>query len=164
MPLPHYVIRPVISLLEHWEIKLPIAFLLGWGWWVGQRLVGLYDQLLSTDPLLLLMAVSIFLIDWVSGIAAAIRDGEGIQSRRFRQAGWKFIEYTCVVAVCIMLSNAADGKLVEPIFQGFDDAALFYVGLTEARSVAENVERAQWLQSIRSLTQGTLPQDKSKSE
>jgi len=167
--MPTHVIRPCLSLLDQWQAKLPLALVAGWLWWASERLLGLYDQLLSTDPILLLMAITIFVLDWATGIAAALKEGEQIRSWKFRQGAWKFLEYAAVVTVCVMLANAAEGKIVEPVFGVIDDAALFYIGGTEALSVVENVKGSraaalQWLGNVKRVMKGEWPKQKEPSD
>jgi len=167
--LPSHVIRPCLSLLDHWQAKLPLALVAGWAWWLSERLLGLYDQLLSTDPILLLMAISIFALDWITGIAAALKEGDRIRSWKFRQGAWKFLEYAALVTVCVLLANGAEGKAVEPIFGVMDDAALFYIGGTEALSVVENVKGSRaaairWMKNVRRVMKGEWPTKKEESD
>jgi hypothetical protein len=156
------LVRPCLSLLEYWQVKLPLALIAAWAWWAAERLIGLYDQLLSTDPLLLLMAISIFLLDWITGVASALRNGDPIRSWKFRQGAWKFLEYAAVVSVSVMLANGAVGTIMEPIFGMVDDAALFYIAGTEALSVVENVKGSRaaalrWLRKVRKVASGQWP-------
>jgi len=165
--VPSHLIRSCLSLLNFWQVKLPVSLIMAWLWLAAKRLFGFYDQLLSTDPLLLLMAISIFGLDWITGVAAALREGKEMSSWKFRQGAWKFLEYTALVAVCVMLANAAEGKVVEPLLGVIDDAALFYIGGTEALSVVENVKGSRaaalrWVENVKRMMQGKWPKRKEQ--
>lgn len=135
--MPQRLIHP--GLTSNWETKLYTAGI-GAGILEGCRVVGeLYGRLFDADPLLVLLCVTLLVVDAVTGIAAALKRGEGISSKAFRRTGWKAIEYTAVAGAMIMVSNAFAHTWAHYVTDSMSVAALLYIASTEVMSIVENV-------------------------
>lgn len=167
--LPEYVLRPLWSLANAWDVKAVVSLVFALIWEVVNGVTAVYDELLDVDGTLVLMALTLYVMDWLTGLYRSMRDGEAITSRRFRGAGWKFIEYAMIVSAAMLLANGAMDTAFESVLQPLDDAALFYVGVTEFISVLENAtgskDRAiKIIDRLRALMRGEwVPQDDDTS-
>lgn len=166
---PMYVTKPLASLLGAWKVKLPVAVMLAGVWEALRPLLGIYETLLTADPVLVVMVGTLIFTDFVTGIARSLRDGKAITSRRLRGMGWKIVEYTVVASLGVMLANgAAETVLAAPLALA-DDAALLYVALTEAVSILENVTGSKArahgiIDSIRQIMKGKLPKSTDSNQ
>lgn len=159
---PMYVSQPALSLAYAWKVKLPLALAMGTLWEILAPLVGVYETLLTADPVLVMMAVTLVGVDFLTGVTRSLRDGKKITSRRLRGMGWKIVEYSVVAGVGIILANGATASVLGAPLAVVDDAALLYVALTEAVSILENVTGSKGkargiIDGIRSIMKGKLP-------
>lgn len=145
LPRPRLAVTRLfpIDLLHDWAIRLPVALGLTGLWAALSRLLGglgdIYADLFRADTVLVVMVLTLMLLDAVTGIAAARKRRERIRSRVFRRTGYKLIEYAAVGAVGVLIANGFGGSPLGGLTQQVDDVVLFYLAVTEAFSVFENV-------------------------
>lgn len=119
---------------------------------VGGMFAGFY--LRTPAELICLMSVLIVgVLDWITGIAASIKEGKPIQSQRMRQAIPKWIGYLAFIFLIVATTQllAADGLPITgsiPLCSGL--GLIFGI---EGHSVLENITRltgikAPWLNRI----------------
>lgn len=123
------------------RIRSVIALLLATGWgYIWSQLV-VYEKLLATDPVLVAFVMTAIAIDLVTGVGRAIYDGGlgNLRSLELWQTVWKIFGFATIIVLFLILENASARTPFGPIFALLDDAAYFYVGLTEIWSSLENI-------------------------
>jgi len=142
-PMPSYIFRPLRTLLDSWQFKLPFASVVSVVWTTLREVGSVYQHLLSMNPTLLTFNLTAIFIDTLSGMYAAYREegAEALSSYQLRATGWKVIEYAMVTVVFVGLENATSSTFASPIFQYFGNGILIYIGVTETWSVKENLDR-----------------------
>lgn len=131
--------QPLLGLAQHWELKLGLASVGAAALQAAEYVAGLYGRMLETDPLLVFLIANLLLVDLVTGVAAARKRKEKLHSKGLRRTGWKTIEYSAIGFVGVSLANGFADSALHALTDGLDDAALLYVAITEAFSIAENI-------------------------
>lgn len=137
--MPHRLYVPFAGLVQGWEGKLLASAVGALALEAAAYVGGLYGRMLEADPLLVFLVANFLVVDAVTGVAAARRRAETVSSRAMRRTGWKALEYAAVAFVGISIANGFAAGPLHVLTDGFDDAALIYVAITEAFSIAENV-------------------------
>jgi len=124
-------IKPILGLIEYYDIKLLITSLSGMGLMLLEKL----GVILATDVSFILTLILLITIDFVTGVWSAFRRGEKITSIGFRSTFVKSIEYIFILSSVTMLSN------MSPMLEFIDAWAYIFVCTTEVKSIGENVPR-----------------------
>jgi hypothetical protein len=119
--LDHYI-RPIVHLLDDWEIKAAIAAALA-----------TLTTLLDTDVKMLAAVAALVFIDFLTGARAAHRRGERITSRGMRRTTPKVVDYALFLAAFIVAGNAF------PMLDWWTEWAIGFIALTEIKSIVANV-------------------------
>lgn len=134
------VVRPILSIVDEWMIKLPAS--------AGLVSISIIGNLFQTEWELIALLILAVLFDSVVGILASKGRGIGINSLGLRQLCIKSIEYFFFCAIGIGISNVFGETNFEGwavIFNQFkyiDYLVVFYLILTELRSTKENLTYA----------------------
>lgn len=159
-----YFIRPIRSLLHHWEVKLPLAVVATTFWSVIDNIAGVYANLLHMPAYLLAMASAAFFFDFASAVLATLRDKgfSGIQLIKFRQLLIKAAYWTIIIFTFSNLSSGAEEANI-PILHNADVLAVMWLTIQDAWSTLENWRgdegAAEWLEGMMSLKDGDLSID-----
>jgi hypothetical protein len=133
------VASPLASLIESWQVKLPVATVLGVLWQKVLYVLGLYASAIGRHSELMLLTGAIVACDLAAGLVRAWRDGQSIKSGHLRATGWKVIEYAAVVIVGLLVSDAIRHSAVVPDAAAiWGQATMIYICITEGVSCYEN--------------------------
>ncbi len=115
------------------------------GLWIWVKVVsatvtGALIELLDYDPKLIVLLSLLLIVDTITGMLAARRNGIRITSRGMRDTIKKILEYTALLITFSAIAAAFE------VLVWMREAAFAYVALTEAKSIIENVygERGVW--------------------
>lgn len=137
--MPDRLYQPLFGLAQYWEAKLVLASVGAAALQALEYVAALYGRMLDGDPLLVFLIVNLLVVDLVTGVAAARKRREKLHSKGLRRTGWKVIEYSAIGFVGVSLANGFADSSLHLLTDGLDDAALLYVAVTEAFSIAENI-------------------------
>lgn len=99
----------------------------------SKGIIAALGALFASETQLVLLVVILVILDFLSGIFAALRRGEKIESWGFRQTGVKTIEYIVLLTGCTMVSNSFE------VVNWLGKTAYLFVSLTELKSIFENL-------------------------
>jgi len=164
-----YFLRPIRSLAEHWQIKLPVSVLFAFLYDSASKLTGVYGDLLSMPVYLIGMATICFFADFLTAVLAAYeRDGlSGIELIRFRQLLLKGAYWAIIIGVA---SNIATGGSEAGIpYAGLvDEVVVTWLSLQDGYSAVQNWKGSQgareWFQGAVDLAQGGLSLDQANQK
>ena len=145
-----------IKLFRHWEYKLPAAMAGGVGYSFFRDIVGWYSELLETDPVLVLLAVTMIFLDWLTGTVKALcrwwKRIERFNIEKQRDAARKILIWFGVIGICVMLSNGfeREWQWMEHVAV-LDYAALMLCAWVEGMSAAENIGADHLMHRIREI-------------
>jgi len=124
-------IKPLLSLIEHTEIKLIITTLSG----IGIMLLEKLGIILATNVNFIIALAFLVTVDFITGVWSAYRRGDKITSAGFRSTVVKVIEYIFILSSITVLSN------LSPTLEWIEGWAYIFVCTTEVKSIGENVPR-----------------------
>lgn len=134
--MPHSAQRQTYEYLKHYGAKILIP-LVDESWlkqviiWVGT----ITGFLLGHDNInILWILLLLIMIDWVTGILAAIKNEVPVQSRRLASTAYKFIVYFSLIVTAKLCGDALGFDKIEKL------VIVFYVAV-EAYSIVENAEK-----------------------
>lgn len=130
---------PLAGLATAWQAKLPMALSIAVVFQMLDYLGSTYAYLLRSDPVLVVLILTLMGVDLITGIIAALKRRDMVTSRAFRRTGLKFLEYSAIGGCSIMVANGFSNGTLAVITDSLDDAALMYIAITEAMSIIENV-------------------------
>ena len=97
------------------------------------------SDLVRIESALVFGVILLFVIDWFTGVAAAVARKEKITSHGFGRSMMKGIK----IAVFLFIAVLFEGMFVDSFFHIATDfftvAACFYISIIEAKSIIENV-------------------------
>lgn len=162
-----YFIRPVQSLAQSWQVKLPIAIFLSYLWGTFEQVLGTYADLLTLPKFLIGMASLAFFLDFFTAVLQSYRENgvEGIQFLKFRQLLVKAAEWALIIMVASNIASGA-GKADASwtvLFSELDTIAVFWLTIQDAWSSIKNLRGDKgarlWLEGAYNLAQGELSID-----
>lgn len=155
--LPGFVRRPLLGLAEHWPWKATFAVVGAAVWDHALQALEIYHGLLRTDPILVVAALALIMIDTVLGAGKAWFQSD-FELDRWRQIAWKLIEYAVLVYISVIVANAALGTFAEPALALLDTAALLYICMTEWASTMQHLDRnpMRLLRRLTDMTKGDI--------
>ena len=92
-------------------------------------------QFFPHDPTPLMILLSVMGIDWLTGVAAAIKEREW-SSRGLLRGGGKLVAYFVLIIAALQVSLMAPN-----ILSWLPEVTYAYIGLTELTSIIENIGR-----------------------
>ena len=115
-------------------------------WWKAlfASLAALAVELFSTEGRLIGVVFVVVFLDTVTGVLAANRRKEVITSYGMRRTIVKLLEYLAVVIAAVTLGNSFEGWLF-----WLPEFTAAYVGITEFKSVIENVGMVDFWERVR---------------
>lgn len=126
-----YTLHEIMSQIKHiclnvisfsW-LKTIISFIgIGFAW--------VFDDTRGHVPALIVMIL--ITLDSISGMACAIKSGEGLSSRKSKRIAWKLIVY----GLAMLTGRLVDKVLPTPMFAVVIET---FLALTEAQSIIENL-------------------------
>ena len=144
---------PLRALLSGWFWKVPLGVVVAgvfqWFGTIGER----YEQILNLPPLLIQIVVTLWLVDLIAGVYAAIRDDgvDAVSSVGIRQTIIKFTDYAIALFSATIFSGV--GNFVGPLSDAFYQIPVIVavvIAATELRSIDENL-RLNFIGRIRSI-------------
>jgi phage-related holin len=136
---------------DQWPLRVAISIGLALFHGFLQTLYEVYESLFSVSIDLVVLLFMALVIDLVTGILAAVRRGESVDSRSLERTGWKFLMYATSVMLAVGIGNASEGRFVEPVLQYLGTAVIFYFLLVELKSVRENWQAGSFIQGALTL-------------
>lgn len=162
--LRFYLLSPLLSLAQNWQIKLPLTVGLAIFWQVVEQAMMAYGVLLAVNYVLLYMAGSVFLLDLASGIITAVRDGgvEAFSAIELKKSGFKFVEWAMIIGASIIVANGAQEEGII-VFDRLHIGAIFWLTITDFWSMLENFKGAEgalrWLKNVKAVAGGGFSTD-----
>lgn len=167
-----YFVRPLQSLVEHWQIKLPIAFALAFVWDTVTSIFGVYANLLELPSFLLGMASLAFIFDFATAVLSAYQEHgiEGIELLKFRQLLIKAAYWAIAIGAASNIATGAEQASI-PVFPKTDAAVVFWLTIQDGYSALQNWKgrsgAKEWIEGAVEVAQGDASidslLDKSKS-
>lgn len=162
-----YFVRPLESLAEGWQFKLPVAVVLTYMWSAVREVIGLYADLLALPTFLLGMASLAFIFDFLTAILRAYREKgiKGIQFIKFRQLLIKAAEWALVIGVASNIASGAEQAAAEwlSLFGHVDAIAVFWLTIQDGWSSLKNIKGEDtallWVEGAMDLANGRLSLD-----
>lgn len=156
-------VHPFRSLVEYLPTKVVFAVLLSP---FTQFLHRAEEAVLGPPPTLVVIVVLLYLFDFVSGIRKVlVEEGpDGISSFKLRRTVAKAIDYTIFgLTVSLIASMGEHAPVGGFVLEQLDEIGLIIVGLTEARSIDENLNTS-FLESAIDAIPGSEPVDQLWSD
>lgn len=131
--MPHRVLAHLMTTRGLGAGDLATLAAMGWFIDLARSALGIYEQVLHTDPALLLIGLTLHFADLPLGLWRGLTKGGGFRISRFDPAkagSWagNLVKYALAVAVLAMVSNGtAHIPLVGTVTAGLDEAALLAV-------------------------------------
>lgn len=165
MTLAQLYLNPIVALAEGWRAKaaLSAAFVL-----VTQTLGDLFATRLEFAALVIVLVM----LDLATGLLAAFRRGERLQSRKMRQTVVKSIEYAAFLSAAVAFTNVLGVRgtlpLVAPVLANLAEVAFVWTATTEITSILENLSPGggprRAMQGATNWLKGKLPTDMDHDE
>lgn len=146
-PMPHRIIAHILKGGLGAGDLLALAAI-GWAIDLLRTALGIYEQVLSTDPVLLLIAVTLHFGDLGLGLWMGLTGGGGLWNFRIsrfdpvKAGNWagNLVKYSLAVAFLAMVANGtAHLPLVGLVTAGFDEAALLAVIALNLASILKHL-------------------------
>lgn len=150
-------LRPLRSLLESIEVKIAVSFIGALASWV----IKIYAELVTAEPYLAVGVVTLWAMDFISGVTrSSVEKGRlDITHYGIRQSLVKLIEYSLfILSLDVLLGMAQHASEIGVVKVGSAhaiDGAYFIVGVTEFRSVQENIRKIS-LSDLKELVKGQV--------
>lgn len=154
-----YFVRPLESLAQNWQVKLPLAVVLAYVWELIQTIFGVYADLLALPGFLLGMASLAFIFDFLSAVVTAYRKNgiEGIELIKFRQLLIKASYWAIVIGAASNIATGAEEAGI-PVFPQTDAAVVFWLTLQDGYSALQNWRgkegAREWIKGALDVAQG----------
>jgi len=165
----YYLLDPLRSLVNLWPVKLSVAVVTSGLASLARHLLEQYSVLLQVHPYLLFLALTMFVLDLVSGLYQTARyEDQTFSVLRLKRSGFKFAEWSIVIYGSIVLGNAAAmAKIV--VLDQVHVGAIFWLSITDFFSMLSNLKNSEadamrWLKNAQALTTGDFPIDDVTSE
>ena len=110
-----------------------------------------FSVLVRVDMVLIFGVGVLFMLDWITGVAASLIRRKKITSDRLGQTILKGAQYGVFISVAIIFENLFMASIFSSITDYLVVAACFYVSVREALSILENIGGGKVLGGMRAL-------------
>ena len=95
-------------------------------------------ELVRIDHALVFGLSVLFVIDWITGVAASVKRKDKITSRKFGATVTKFLKYSTALLVAALLEGMFEATLFRLVTDYFTVFVAFYLSIVEGKSIIEN--------------------------
>lgn len=159
MPLKHLAAHYVSKI--YWWKTLPLLYGGGVGYSFLREVLGYYETLLKTDPVLVLLAITMLFADYLIGTGKAVwcwfySDDCRFEIEKQRDAARKLVMWFTTCGICVMLANGfsrVPWPFVEHIAV-FDYASLLLCSWVEGASAAKHLGADHYMNRVKRWARG----------
>jgi len=150
--LRYFLVDPLRTLIEWWPVQGAMALLTTLAAGLLSRIIEGYEILLNADDWLVLGAVTMFILDLMSGVFGALRHEHiTFSAAALKRSGFKAVEWGFIITGSVVLTGAAQEQGLFLIDQ-LHVAAMFWLMTTDFISMLHNLRGSEDPDIVSGLT------------